>query len=626
MRKIFISFCLLLFISQVYSQVYPFDSIPDNLRKRADAVIRSQQCLYTISAPGKATEKVKMAITLLNEESLPYRYVRVYYNKSSKVKYIKGAIYDEKGEITKVLGAADVIDMSAISGGSFYSDDRMKILYFPIYKYPYTIEYEYETEYSSILSYPSWSFHDDPDVSVERSGIQYVVPKNMTLRYFTKNTTNPVDSIITSDTKTYTWQEENLPVVTTPDLSLQSVYGQPILYTAPLDFDYGGYKGSMRSWKSFGEWVYSLNSGRDVLPESDVIAIKEVTSKASDIREKAKLVYEYMQSKTRYVSIQIGIGGFRTAEAADVSKNSFGDCKALVNYTMALMKAAGINSYYTLVRAGDNGTVYRNFVDNQFNHAILCIPLQNDTVWLDCTSQTLPFNYLGDFTDDRYALLITPEGGKMVRTPAFTKKDNLKERTGLMFMTTMGSASGTIINKYTGYNFGTASSSFGMQSEDEMKRYISSSLGFSEVSMSAVKYSEEKSEKPSAEFSYTISINDFSTMLGKRIYFNPAIGKLSYLQDFQAVLEIGESESVRDSVSYYLPTGYSIEYMPENIALENEFGKYIYNLALTNDKLTCKRQFEVNKGEVSIENFNSFRYFINKGARKDREQIVLTKD
>ncbi|MCK7533460.1 MAG: hypothetical protein MZV63_21720 [Marinilabiliales bacterium] len=92
--------------------------------------------------------------------------------------------------------------------------------------------------------------------------------------------------------------------------------------------------------------------------------------------------------------------------------------------------------------AGEDGTVYKDFVDNQFNHAILCIPLQRDTVWLDCTSQTLPFNYLGDFTDDRYALLITPDGGKMVRTPAFTRKENLTERTGLMFMTTGGSASG----------------------------------------------------------------------------------------------------------------------------------------------------------------------------------------
>jgi hypothetical protein len=194
-----------------------------------------------------------------------------------------------------------------------------------------------------------------------------------------------------------------------------------------------------------------------------------------------------------------------------------------------------------------------------------------------------------------------------------------------MFMTTVGSASGTIKNKYTGYNFGTASSLYGMQSEDEMKRYLSSSLGFSAISISVVKYSEEKSEKPSSEFSSTMSINDFSTVMGKRIYFNPAIRKLTYLQDFPAVFEIGESEVIRDSVSYYLPTGYRIEYMPENVALENEFGKYIYNLTLTNDKLTCKRHFEVNKGVIGLEKFNSFRDFVNKVAWKDREQIVLTK-
>jgi hypothetical protein len=624
-KRLFISFLLLASFIGLKSQSYPFDSIPDRLKKKAVAVIRSEQCLYTVHSPGSTTQKIKRVITLLNEKATSYRFLQMYYDKSSRIKNIKGTIYDEKGKIIKIMGIADVFDMSAISGGSFYSDDRIKVMYFPIFRYPYTIEYEYEVEYSSVMDYPTWYFHADPETSVEKSGIQFVLPLNMTLRYFTRYTQNPVDSIITADYKTFTWQEENLPVTYREDLAIQTYYPQPVLYTGPIDFEYGGYKGSMESWKTFGNWIYNLNNGRDALPENEKSAVLKLVSGTPDIREKTKLIYEYMQSKTRYVSIQIGIGGFRPAEASSVSSNGFGDCKALVNYTMSLLKCAGIKSYYSLVNAGDDGTVYKDFIANQFNHVILCVPIQNDTVWLDCTSQTLPFNYLGDFSDNRYALMITPEGGKLVRTPKYNKQENLTERSGLMFMNTLGAASGTLNNHFTGYNFGNADMLYGSQSEDEMKRYVSSSMAFSSISVSKANYDKEKSEKPSAVFSSTVSINDFSTIESKRLYFNPSLRKLPFLQDTPIIFNISEAEIIRDSISYYLPSGYKINYLPHDLTIENEFGSYVYSIKLLNDKVTCIRQFEINNGTIPLSKYESFRSFVNKAARKDREKIILIK-
>ena len=59
-----------------------------------------------------------------------------------------------------------------------------------------------------------------------------------------------------------------------------------------------------------------------------------------------------MQNNTRYISIQLGIGGWRPFEAAYVASKGYGDCKALSNYMYSLLKEAGILSYYTLVKAG----------------------------------------------------------------------------------------------------------------------------------------------------------------------------------------------------------------------------------------------------------------------------------
>ncbi|MEZ5148898.1 MAG: hypothetical protein R2759_17955 [Bacteroidales bacterium] len=53
------------------------------------------------------------------------------------------------------------------------------------------------------------------------------------------------------------------------------------------------------------------------------------------------------------------------------------------------------------------------------------VPLANDTLWLECTNQDMPFAYLGTFTDNRRALAITDNGGVLVRTKSYEADSNL---------------------------------------------------------------------------------------------------------------------------------------------------------------------------------------------------------
>lgn len=154
-----------------------------------------------------------------------------------------------------------------------------------------------------------------------------------------------------------------------------------------------------------------LIQDRDVLDVSTIEKIKSLVAGVTNPIEKAKIVYKFVQDKTRYISVQIGIGGWEPIAANQVDKVGYGDCKGLTNYTKALLDAVGITSYFTLVYAQQKRNIVKDFSSMQGNHAILNIPNNGNDIWLECTSQTISFGFLGDFTDDRDVLVVTPEGG-----------------------------------------------------------------------------------------------------------------------------------------------------------------------------------------------------------------------
>ncbi|NMC42191.1 MAG: DUF3857 domain-containing protein [Bacteroidales bacterium] len=626
MKKVLLFFILIPCALITQAQRYHIDSIPDFLKKRADAVVRSHQCVFNVLKPGEAVRKVKMAVTLLDEDALYFRRLSVYYNNFSRISYITGTVYDEKGKKIRSIAADEILDISAVSGGTFYSDDRIKTIYFPLYKLPYTIEYEYSIKYSSMMGFPEWVFQVAEDVAVEYSAIQYIVPQGMQIRFRELSLKNKADSIVQDGKTVYTWREENIPARATLPQIARYASPPPLLYAAADEFEYGGYRGSMKTWEDFGRWAYAVNKDRDNLPADESAFVQSLAGRFTDKTEKVKALYKYMQSRTRYVNISLGIGGYQTAEASLVSKNGFGDCKALTNYTKALLKAAGIESFFALVMAGRNvPDINVDFVSAQFNHVILCVPVTTtDTVWLECTDQNIPFNYLGNFTSDRHVLLLTPAGGKLARTPDFKKYDNTFSLSGTISLTEKVS-SATIEETYSGYYFDRSFEQMFLQTEDELKKTLYKSLDFPAFTVNTASYNLQNDENPSATLNYQINIEGLGYVKNNNMYLNSDISGRELLSGFPVNLKIPVNTVLYDSIVYRLPFGYSIETLPDNVLGNNEYGTFSVSYIPSANQVTFFRVLKLTKGVIPVTKYPEFREFYNSFILAGRQIVVLKK-
>ncbi len=620
-RVIYTLIAALLVNTPAFAWRLSVDSIPVELRENAAAVVRTHQMVYTVESIGKAKASYRMVMTLMNESADDLRFFEIRYGKFRTVPRVSASVYDANGKFIESIPSSRIMDVS--EGGGFVSDARLKRIIFPVNRYPFTIEVEWDVIINGSINISSWNFQPNPYLSVEESAVQYVIPTTVPFRYKENFMNASYDSIVSDDKTVYTWVQRGIPAVKKWYFSPLAKTRSPFLLAAVDDFEFGGLRGNMLSWENLGEWAWKLNQGLDLLGEDEKKRVADITAGLKTDREKAAALYRYMQSRTRYASIQLGIGGYQPAPAREVSEKGYGDCKGLTNYMFALLKEAGITSYYTWVRSGTNQSIIPTFVSDQFDHIILCVPMQKDTVWLECTNQTIPFNFLGSFTSDRDVLLITPEGGKLVRAPRFQR--SFVETSGIINVERRGASRGSFTMTSGGLAFDD-NLIFNGKTVTEIRRILNQGMELGTFSADTAAYIEKHGDEPVSELSFDLTLNDFSVVAGTRIHFRPCLNANNF-QPFDTIsVRVFEMNETIDSIIYRIPADYRAEYIPSPVTAEGPCGTYSYRVqTLSDGSLLFTRKMKVNRGTYTGDSARELFAFLNKAAASDQRRVYINR-
>ena len=617
----------------------------------APAVVRLYETEYDVASPGRATTRVRLVTTAFGPAGREAAgALRVVHGGFRDLRRFEGTLRDASGRVVRTVGKRDGEDRTLTS---LYEDLRLRSADLYGDGYPFTVEWAYEIEERGVLGWPTW--RPQPEGRpVEVARFRLATPAGTPVRTWTRDLPDGA-RVQTGGRDVRTWAVDARLAVDAEPFGPPWWDQLPELRLGTDRFEIGGAAGRLDSWDAFGAWYGGLAEGRQTLPEAARAEVHRVIEGAETDREKARRLYRYLQQTTRYVSVQLGLGGWQPFDAAYVFDRRYGDCKALTNYMQALLAEAGVASDPVLVEAGEEGSALdADFPDNAFNHVILRVllagpegataeppmrtaPLDGGgAVWLECTSPYAAFGHLGPFTEGRPALRVTATGGEIVETPTSGAHDNRTDRTATVRLDGRGGAAADVVWTLSGEPRTEAVAALDRATAAEQAETLRRVTGLPSLDVVALDLADVAARPDVVRLGAALRVPHAVRRAGDRLLvglapFAGAPPVLPALDVRTQPVWVGSARSERDSVRFVLPEGYVVDRLPEPMAVESAVGSY--RLAVTveapdgdggaSGALVVVRDLVVAAPRLPAEAYDETRAFFAAVARADADRAVL---
>lgn len=605
-------------------------NIPEDLKKGANAVIRYFDTQVHIEKTNAMVVTESAALTVLNKRGAGWLvFYETYKEKTESISDIQIEIVNALGMVIKKVKPRDIEDMVDSDDIALISDRKAKFFGWETDQFPVTIKYSFKKESRNTLFLPIWFPIFTDRISLERSAYEII---NDTHAHIEAKEMN-LDGYDIKKTGDLKYEMSSVKRVIKEKFAPGLSRLVPHVFFRSNIFEYEGIPGAFKDWDSYGKWVYqALLEPKRTLNTAELLTdVRGKIPQGHDKREIVKNIYEYVQQNTRYIFVNLADGGLVPMESKDVHEKKYGDCKALTFYTQAILDAYGIPSSYVINEAGyDKESFMPEYCDAyQGNHIILMVPLESDTLWMDCTSGDAPFNFLGAFTDDRVVLAVDENGGQLVRTPKYGADLYKEVYTTEIVLNEDLSVSVNYDLTCHGLSMDQRMSYYKMGNDEKMERLRDEYDHLMNLKLSDLSHHMDKDKLEGTEH-YSIQADQFAERAGDYLLIPqkfesisiPKLGKKKS-RKYPVVFNRGYKEIFNDN--YLVPEGYELNTIPEAIDLKSSYGNYQKKITATDKGYLVERSFELYEGEFSPEEYPKIKTFFNKIKKEELSKIALSK-
>ncbi len=626
--------------------------VPDWLRAAAqaslpkypedtNAVVLLNEQITTVKDSGEIRTLYRRAYKILRPEGRDLGVVAVYFNKETRLTYLKAWSIPSSGKDYEVK-EKDAIETSAF-GEALYQDARHKLLKIPAAEPGNVIGYEYEQKRRPAILQDTWVFQED--IPVRRARFELELPSGWEFESFWEN--HPALKPVETRGSKWVWELEEIPAVENePSMPpRRAVEGRLAVTYFPRRPELGGK--SLASWKDVGVWYARLTEGRRrSTPEIRQKAI-ELTSSSPGVFEKIKALAAFAQKDIRYVAIEIGIGDYQPHPAQDIFTNRYGDCKDKATLLSTMLGEIGVKSYYVLVHT-DRGIVVPEFPSALvFNHVILAIASPPDAppgrlfaalehprlgrlLFFDPTHPFVPVGYLPSSLQANNGLLVTEAGGELVKLPLLPPTANRLLRSAKLALTPSGTLYGDVQEIRWGFPADELRSQLLSASEADRKKVLENFLGGFLGSFVLQGSQVENLDKFDSNLlvHYGFVARDYAQTAGDLLLVRPRVlgqksENLLEKKERKYPVEFPASTLQSDIVEIALPAGYKVDELPPPVEVDTGVALYRSKTEVAESVLKYVRNYQIKEVLIPTSRLGELKQFFRQVAADEHSSAVL---
>lgn len=613
--------------------------------EKTNAILLYSEDVLSVQSNGKIKKVERQVYKILRPDGRQYGTIRADFDAESKVNNIHGWCIPSQGKDYEVK-EKDAIEtgLLGVQNGELMTDLKSKILTIPAADPGNVVGYEIEQELRPYVMQDIWSVQR-VEVPVREAHYTLQLPPGWEYKAVWSNHAEVTPS---GGGGQWQWVVNDVKAIK-PERGMppwQSVAGFMVVSL------FGGASGrnnGFQDWKAMGLWENGLSNGRREASPEIKKKTAEITANAPTTLAKMRALAEFMQRDIRYVAIQLGIGGWQPHPAPEIFLHKYGDCKDKATLLSTMLNEIGVESYYLDINT-ERGTITpATPATRWFDHVVLAIRLPeglNDPslhmiishpklgrlLIFDPTDEFTPFGLLRGELQESYALLVTPDGGELIKVPQLPAAMSGVVRTAKLALTSTGTLSGEFVEQRNG-DYGTQqrASLKAVTKDADRVKFIETLISHSLSSFQITKASISNLNRVDEPFGYQYSLiaQNYAKTAGNLLLVRPRVlgsnssDVLEKKEPRVFPVEFDGPAKNMDTIEITLPAGYEVDDLPPPVNADYSFASYHSKTEVDGNTLKYTRTFEVKELSVPLSKVEDLKKLYRIIAGDERNTAVL---
>lgn len=572
-----------------------------------------------VLANGLSERRVQQLVLLTSDDAARlYATREIQYSPAGeRLKLLHARVFKRDG---RQLDAVEAGERSVADAGvAMYYDARLRVLRYRNLQAGDVLELEYRTTplpranpYGAYLG-QLVAFQAALPQRLQRYVV--IAPESLPLHVASERMPAPRVTVANGERR-YLWERRDLPARATEPRAPALSEVAPYVHVS-----------GFADWQELGRWYAALIRPQLEL-DDDLRAVLAVTLRgAADEPARIRAIHQLVLRQTHYVALEFGVYGYKPYPAAQTFARRFGDCKDKAGLMITLLRAAGVEAEFALVRTSRLGRVSEQAASiSVFDHAIVYLPKYD--LWLDGTAEYSGARELPLEDQGAMALTVALDGRAALRhIPATAPDDNYTRRTVRAELRSDGRL------EFSGTSYTRGEDAPGLRREyevaerqrDSFRARLAEVLPAVQVEAVDVEGAHSLEDDVTVRFRGTLDgfVGRKSVALASTWMPRAYVQTLAPLAQRSLPLVLPAPWTTEEELRVALPRGARLAPLPAPRSIATDFGSAQLTYELRGRELRIHTQVRFRETRIAPAEYAAFRRFCTEVERAFREEVKV---